>query len=437
MVITAAAVVALAAIEFQTGANRDNNSVQFKPSQLDTQQQALRDKTSDSATDAVAELSPPTEPPWPEQIVKKGETLSQILTRAGYSDREIYNITSEPQDGESLVRLLPGETIALQPDDSGELVGLRHIKSPLESVTYLRTSAGFESHTEILSPEPRETWATGTINTSLFVAGEKAGLSQRTILAMANIFGGVIDFALDTRKGDTVQLFYEELFLNDKKFEDGDIIAASYTNQGETFNAFRYTDASGDTNYYNEDGVSMRKAFLMAPLDFTRVSSNFNLRRLHPIYKTVRPHRGTDYAAPTGTPVYAAGDGRVIRAGYTRSNGNYVVIAHGEQYVTKYLHLHKRKVKAGQRVSQSQVIGTVGSTGAATGPHLHYEFLMNNKHRNPRTVYKYLPKASALPTAEMADFRQTIDKANKELDRLNANNNMATRTPPRSDVALN
>ena len=437
MIIAAVAVVALAVIKSQTGANRDSDSAQFEAPQLGTQQKTLHDKASGSAADAVAELSAPAEPPWPEQIVKKGETLSKILTRAGYSDQEIYNITSEPRDGESLVRLLPGETIAFQPDDSGELVGLRHIKSPLESITYLRTSAGFESHAKILSPEPRETWATGTIDTSLFVAGEKAGLSQGIILAMANIFGGVIDFALDTRKGDTVQLFYEELFLDDKKFKDGEIIAASFTNQGETFNAFRYTDASGDTNYYNEDGVSMRKAFLMAPLDFTRVSSNFNMRRLHPIYKTVRPHRGTDYAAPTGTPVYAAGDGRVIRAGYTRSNGNYVVIKHGEQYITKYLHLHKRRVKAGQRVSQSQIIGTVGSTGSATGPHLHYEFLMNNRHRNPRTVYKDLPKARALPANEMANFRTAIDKANTQLATMNANNNMAMRNSSNSQNALN
>jgi murein DD-endopeptidase MepM/ murein hydrolase activator NlpD len=433
LVVAAFVAAVLAVIKSQI----DTNSARFETPQLGAQQEALPAEALESATDDVAGLSAPTDPPWPERIVQDGETLSRILTQAGYSDREIYNITSQPQDGESLVRLLPGQIIAFQPDDSGELVGLRHIKSPLESVTYLRTSAGFESHAEILSPEPRETWAQGTIDTSLFVAGEKAGLSQGIILAMANIFGGVIDFALDTRKGDTVQLFYEELFLNDQKFKDGDIIAASFTNQGETFNAFRYTDVSGDTNYYNEDGVSMRKAFLMAPLDFTRVSSNFNLRRLHPIYKTVRPHRGTDYAAPTGTPVYAAGDGRVIRAGYTRSNGNYVVIAHGEQYVTKYLHLHKRRVKAGQRVLQSQVIGTVGSTGAATGPHLHYEFLMDDRHRNPRTVYKYLPKASALPKAEMADFRQTIDKANKQLALLNANNNMAAHDLSSSNNALN
>ena len=161
------------------------------------------------------------------------------------------------------------------------------------------------------------------------------------------------------------------------------------------------------------------------------------MRRLHPIYKTVRPHRGTDYAAPTGTPVYAAGDGRVIQSGYTRSNGNYVFIKHGDKYVTKYLHLHKRRVKAGQRVSQSQVIGTVGATGSATGPHLHYEFLMDGRHRNPRTVYKSLPKASALPKNEMARFRQAIDKANAQLAVLNSNNNMAMRNSARPNSSVN
>ena len=146
--------------------------------------------------------------------------------------------------------------------------------------------------------------------------------------------------------------------------------------------------------------------------------ANFNLRRKHPIYGTVRAHRGTDYAAPTGTPVYAAGDGRVSQAGYSKSNGNYVFIQHGEQYVTKYLHLHKRRVKTGQRVSQSQVIGTVGATGAATGPHLHYEFLMNGVHRNPRTIHKKLPKAKSLAQSEMAQFQQSIKAVSGQLASL-------------------
>jgi len=169
----------------------------------------------------------------------------------------------------------------------------------------------------------------------------------------------------------------------------------------------------------------MRKAFLLAPVDFTRISSNFNLRRLHPIYKTTRPHRGTDYAAPTGTPVYAAGDGRVVKAGYTGANGNYVFIQHGDQYVTRYLHLNKRMVKSGQRVAQSQVIGTVGSTGAATGPHLHYEFLVNGVHRDPRKIHKTLPKARTLPAQEMAAFRESIHESSLQLAALRSDNHMA------------
>ena len=148
------------------------------------------------------------------------------------------------------------------------------------------------------------------------------------------------------------------------------------------------------------------------------------MRRLHPIYKTTRPHRGTDYAAPRGTPVFAAGDGKVVKAGYSRANGNYVFIQHGQAYVTRYLHLHKRRVKRGQRVSQSQVIGTVGSTGAATGPHLHYEFLVNGVHRNPRTIHKKLPKAKSLAAAEMPRFRASIQRASSQLASLRSDNQL-------------
>ncbi len=249
-------------------------------------------------------------------------------------------------------------------------------------MTYRRGNSGFDSQVEIRSRGARDLgrWR----NHLVPVHGRTGGgpVTQHDH-GLANIFGGVIDFVQDPRKGDTIHLVYEDLYLDGKKYKDGDIIAASFTNQGKTFNAFRYTDANGDASYYNEQGVSMRKAFPVGAVDFTRISSNFNPRRLHPIYKTSRPHRGTDYAASRGTPVFAAGDGRVYKTGYSKANGNYVFIQHGEQYVTKYLHLHKRKVKKGQRVSQSQVIGTVGSTGAATGPHLHYEFLMNGRAPQP------------------------------------------------------
>ena len=222
---------------------------------------------------------------------------------------------------------------------------------------------------------------------------------------LANIFGGVIDFVLDPREGDTFHVLYEELYLDGEKYKTGNILAAEFVNKGNRYTAFRYLDEDDRAGYYSANGESMRRQFMLAPVDFTRISSHFNPRRLHPIYKTRRPHRGTDYAAPRGTPVFSAGDGRVTEAGYTKANGNYVVVQHGEAYTTKYLHLHKRKVRKGERVAQNQVIGTVGSTGAATGPHLHYEFLVNGVHTNPRTVHKKLPKASSLAAVELPRFR--------------------------------
>ncbi len=422
----ALAAVVLAVLLFTSGKSNTPDDIVTPPEPVAYPQESLEAPAQDLAATAepVSEPAAVT-PPWEEQQVRRGDNLSLIFKRAGFDERDVFQVVSQAADGKSLSRIYPGQTIAFQADEDGRLLAVRHIKSPLETVHYRREDGGFSSHIELRSPEVHEARAAGEISSSLFLAGQEAGLSQNVIMKLANIFGGVIDFVLDPRVGDTIHLVYEELYLDGEKYADGDILAASFTNRGETFNAYRYRDANGDLGYYNEDGVSMRKAFLLAPVDFTRISSNFNLRRLHPIYKTTRPHRGTDYAAPTGTPVYAAGDGRVIKAGYSRANGNYVFIQHGEQYVTRYLHLHKRKVKQGQRVAQSQVIGTVGSTGAATGPHLHYEFLMNGVHRNPRTIHKQLPKAKSLPASELAQFRQEISEISVQLASLRSDKRLA------------
>lgn len=404
----------------------------------DTVNKTAVDNAPESAAEAVtnaapialpaksdAALHPPSAAAWTEQPVRSGDSLSLIFKRAGFSDRDLHEVISQSGDGGALARIFPGQVFAFQTDDEGELLAVRHIRSPLESVTYRRGEGGFKQEVEKRQPEIREAWTTGVIQSSLFMAGQNAGLSHNLIMQLANIFGGVIDFVLDPRKGDSIHVIYEDLYIDGEKLADGEIIAASFVNQGETFNAYRYTDSQGEVGYYNREGVSMRKAFLMAPVDFTRISSNFNLRRLHPIYKVARPHRGTDYAAPRGTPVYAAGDGRVIEAGYTRANGNYLFVKHGERYITKYLHLNKRKVKRGQRVSQSEVIGTVGSTGAATGPHLHYEFLVNGVHRNPRTIHKELPKAKSLAAGELERFQESIDKVATQLAGLHSDNRVA------------
>ena len=383
----------------------------------------LEPAPAEASPDAVAEPVAPSipavapEPPWQEFVVREGDNLSLIFNRAGFSDTDLYRV-ARANDDRSLKRVYPGETIGFQTDLNGALSAVRHVQSPLRTTVYTREADGYSAVDVTREPERVARNVSMTIDSSLFIAGTDAGLSDAMIMELAGIFGGVIDFVLDPRIGDTIHVLYQELVLDGERFDDGPILAASFTNRGETFEAYRYTDTEGDTSYYNEKGVSMRKAFLMAPLDFTRVSSNFNPNRLHPIYKTQRPHRGTDYAAPRGTPVYAAGDGRVVEAGYTRPNGNYVFIQHGEQFETHYLHLHRSKVKQGARVKQGDVIGTVGSTGAATGPHLHYEFLVNGVHRNPRTVHKILPKARSLAEAELPRYLASIRQPNQQLASL-------------------
>ncbi len=357
---------------------------------------------------------------WSEQRVRSGDNLSRVFSRAGFSETDVYRVVNEAPGGKALGRIFPGQVLAFQTGESGQLLAVRHVISPLETVTYRDSEDGFLTERDIREPEPRETWTSAEISSSLFMAGKEAGLSNALIMDLANIFGGVIDFVQDPRKGDTFHVVYEEQYVDGKKYRDGAIVAASFTNRGQTFSAYRYRDSEGDVGYYSEDGTSMRKAFLLAPVDFTRISSNFNPRRLHPIYKTTRPHRGTDYAAPTGTPVYAAGDGKVIKAGYTRANGNYLFVQHGDRYITRYLHLHQRKVKQGQRVAQGEVIGTVGSTGSATGPHLHYEFLIDGVHRDPRKVHQELPKAKMLAAAELPRFQSQIAGASRQLASLQA-----------------
>ena len=361
--------------------------------------------------------APPALPEWRDFTVRNGDNLSLVFARAGFSDTDLYRV-AEFNQRQSLRKIYPGETVGFQSDEQGNLLAMRHVQSPLLTTLYQRSNEGYEATQITREPERRSREVSLTIESSLFLAGMEAELSDGMIMELAGIFGGVIDFALDPRVGDTIHVIYEELMLDGNRLSDGPILAASFTNRGETFEAYRYTDLEGDTSYYNESGVSMRKAFLRAPLDFTRVSSNFNPNRLHPIYKTQRPHRGTDYAAPRGTPVYAAGDGRVVEAGYTRPNGNYIFIQHGEQFVTHYLHLHRLKVKKGTKVKQGQVIGTVGSTGAATGPHLHYEFLVNGVHRNPRKVHKILPRARSLPKAEIPRYLASIRQPTQQLASL-------------------
>lgn len=336
--------------------------------------------------------------------VKSGDNLSLLFKRAGLNDTAMMNFIAAADESKKLEAITPGHDLIFALDADNRIQKLTYIKSKLSQYSYELAGDryGFEELNR--TPDTRLASRSGFISSSLYLAGRDAGLDDKLIMELAEVFGWDIDFALDIRKGDRFSILYEEKFLDGEKLGNGAILAAEFFNQGESFQAVRYVHADGRAEYYTPDGKNMRKAFLRAPVDFRRISSSFNPKRLHPVTKTVRPHRGIDYAAKTGTPVWSSGDGRVIASGYTKYNGNYVVIQHGNNVQTKYLHLHKRYVKKGQRIRQKQVIGTVGATGLVTGPHLHYEFLLNGVHRNPRTIVQKLPKAESIPDALKADF---------------------------------
>ncbi|MEZ5523341.1 MAG: peptidoglycan DD-metalloendopeptidase family protein [Pseudomonadales bacterium] len=354
---------------------------------------------------------------WHTVTVKSGDSLTTLFLRANLTARDVYRITEAAKDHEStnLHKLRPGQSISVVVKD-GHLEKLRHQKNRLESTLFTRTESGYDVEEIVRTPDIHTRFATADLENSLFLAGQKAELPQKTIMELANIFGGVIDFILDPRRGDSFTVLYEEQYLDGEKIGVGNIISAQYINQGDVHTAIRYISQDGKQGYYTPEGISMRKAFLRSPVDFTRISSGFNLQRKHPIHKKVKAHRGIDYAAPTGTPIVSPGDGRVVRAGYSEANGNFLVIQHGQQYTTKYLHLSKRHVKRGDKVKQGQLIGRVGATGWATGPHLHYEFLVNGVHRNPRTILDKLPKAKAISDEEMPIFKQMIQPALAQLD---------------------
>ncbi|MGL6314666.1 peptidoglycan DD-metalloendopeptidase family protein [Vibrio sp. WXL103] len=321
---------------------------------------------------------------WQKHQVGNGESAAILFKRLNLSSRLLYQLTSTSPDIErQLSRLMPGDTLEFGFDDDGDLIELRRPRSATETFVVTRAADGFESQ---LAKKPIITqynYAQATIHSNFWNAGMSAGLTANQIMALAGIFSWDIDFALDIRKGDHFELLYQEQLVEGEVVSTGQIIAASFRNQGQTFIAI-LDERSGE--YFDQNGRAMKKAFLRAPLDFRRVTSNFNPVRRHPVTGRVVPHNGTDYAAPVGTPIWAAGDGVVEKSDYNKFNGHYVFIRHTRTYMTKYLHLAKRSVKTGQRVKQGQTIGTLGGTGRVTGPHLHYEFLVNGVHKNPRTV---------------------------------------------------
>jgi len=343
------------------------------------------------------------EPTWEEVKVKSGDSLALIFHRLDLDSNELHQIMQLGEVTKALRQLRPGQVFKFDINEENVLQKMVFERTKRESLHIVKDKEGFRAIPVELFLEKEVRFISAPIRSSLFETGMEIGLSDNMIMEMVGIFGWDIDFAQDIRKGDSFNLLYEEHYLDGEKIGEGPIIAAEFTNQGRTYQAIRYTDGRGRSQYYTPQGLSMRKAFLRTPVDFRRISSRFG-RRHHPILNRMRLHKGVDYAAQRGTPIKAAGDGKVIFRGQKGGYGRTVIIQHGGRYSTLYAHMsrYRRGVYTGKRVRQGQIIGYVGRSGSATGSHLHYEFRVNGQHRNPLTVR--LPNAAPINKKYKEDF---------------------------------
>jgi murein DD-endopeptidase MepM/ murein hydrolase activator NlpD len=371
------------------------------------------------AQQAAGTLAPVEDPNTPDSVeytVQRNDTLDQIFRTVGIDLAALAELRQRPEVRRALDIVRPGDIITFTHVD-GALQSLNRQISNTLTLQVARSDDGFAVN---YLENPLETEITGRrakITSSLFAAGQDAGMSAETIMTLANqMFGWDIDFALDIREGDEFSVLYERKFQDGEYVNDGRVLAAEFVNQGKVHRAAWFQSADGQLEgYFTPDGKGMRKAFLRAPLDFTRISSVFNPSRRHPISGKVRAHRGIDYAAPTGTPIWAAGDGRIEFAGRKGGYGNTVIVDHGRGVTTLYAHMSRfgKNARGGRKVRQGELIGYVGSTGASTGPHLHYEYRVKGVHKNPSTVT--MPRVE-IPAKYLAEFRSQSESVFAKLD---------------------
>jgi murein DD-endopeptidase MepM/ murein hydrolase activator NlpD len=373
------------------------------------------DNAGDQA-ETSADTSTDTSSVWHNITIKSGDNLATIFSKAGIPPQQLHSLLQLGGATHNLKKIYPGQTLSLLTDNEQGLIKLIYPIDKLSTLEVNRIGDDFDVSTTHRTPEHREVSASGTISSSLFMAGHDAGLSDKLTMELASIFGWDIDFALDIRKGDRFTVLYQDIYLDGERIDTGDILAAEFVNQGKRYQAVRYTDAGGRTDYYALDGTSMRKTFLRTPVEFSRISSGFSTGRKHPILNTIRAHQGVDYAAARGTPIKTTANGKIVHLGKKGGYGNTIIIQHGSRYSTLYAHMSKFRggLKVGSSVQQGQTIGYVGSSGLATGPHLHYELRVDGTHRDPLRVK--LPGADPLNQKYMADFKSKAEALMAEID---------------------
>jgi murein DD-endopeptidase MepM/ murein hydrolase activator NlpD len=386
------------------------------------------------ALPAIVETPKPRAPveEWRSVQVQPGQTLSDIFQAQGLSLTDLQHVMDASNSNRALHQIRPGQEFQFLIGANNTLAGVRFDQDESSRATLRLDGDSPKLVTDARAVETREHIAHGDIDSSLFGAGAKAGMSNAMVLKLAEVFKFDIDFVQDLRVGDSFTVIYDDVYRDGGYLREGDIVAAEFINQGKHYTAYRFRNADGKYGYYSQEGRPLQGSFLRIPVDFTRISSQFSAGRLHPILGTMRAHKGVDYAAPTGTPIHAAGDGVVKFRGWMNGYGNFVVIQHNATISTAYGHMSRfANLRVGQRVAQGSTIGFVGMTGLATGPHLHYEFRVNNVQRDPQSVT--LPKPEPLPAAQLAKFRSSVVQPQMaRINAVNSNVKMASAGTPRT-----
>ncbi|MFA1286590.1 peptidoglycan DD-metalloendopeptidase family protein [Xanthomonas axonopodis pv. nakataecorchori] len=348
------------------------------------------------------QLAPSTD--WEILQVKPGQTLSTLFGKLGIPTTVMYQVLAHPGTKEALTKLRPGTEIAFDMPTRGQLRALRFDRDDSHRVELRLLGDAVRENVTERATTTRTVVASGEISSSLYASAGKSGLSPAAVAIMTDeIFKYDIDFDKDLQPGDRFSVVMDESWREGERISTGDILAATFTTGGKTYTGFRFERAGKPAEYFDITGRPLKKSFIRMPVAYSRISSTFGARK-HPVLGTMRMHKGVDYAAASGTPIMAAGDARVVFVGTQRGYGNVVILDHGKNYSTLYGHMSRfGKIKAGQRINQGTVIGYVGMTGLATGPHLHYEFRVGGQQRNPMSVT--MPPPEPLQGAELAAFR--------------------------------
>lgn len=347
-------------------------------------------------------------PYWREERIQHGDTVGSLLSRLHVNNQDAQNFLRSSHSTAALYQLIPGKTVRAQTTENGELLSLRYIHSNGTMLEVERAGEGFSAKEQQAQMEPRVLMKSGEIKSSLFAATDAVNLPDTIAMQMADMFSTEVDFHQDLRKGDRFTVVYESFYNNGDLIKTGRILAAEFVNQGQTYRAVYFQDKLGHGGYYTPDGKSLRKAFLRSPLEFSRISSGFTTARFHPVLQKWRAHKGVDYAAPTGTRIKAVADGSVAFVGQQNGYGNFILLEHQGKYSTAYGHLSgfAKGLHRGSKVSQGDVIGYVGMTGVATGPHLHYEFRVAGVQRDPLSIDT--PTAFPIAAQYKHDFNSSI-----------------------------